>query len=72
MPRTTGLTPPHLLAACDPQFIGEGFPYLSYVKQNKRDGSVPPLFRLDLWEELARALSRIPPGATPLRSAHQP
>ena len=35
---------------------------LSCVNQNKRDGSVPPTFRLDSWEDLARALSRIPPG----------
>ena len=35
---------------------------LSCVKQNIRDGSVPPTFWLDSWEDLAHALSRIPSG----------
>ena len=35
---------------------------LSCVKHNERDGSVPPTFWLDSWEDLVRALSRIPPG----------
>ena len=35
---------------------------LSRVKQNRMDGSVLPTFRLGSWEDLARALSRIPPG----------
>ena len=42
---------------------------LSCVKQNKRDGSVPPTFRLDSWEYLACAVSRIAPGK-PLFGVH--
>ena len=38
---------------------------MSCVKRHKQNGAVPPTFRLHSWENLPRALWRIPPGEPP-------